>query len=201
MLHMAVAGTESRSPRAERARASIAEALLSLIDEGDLQPTANRIAERAGISLRLIYHHFGDLESLYLEASKIQLKRLLERFHPVSASLPYDERLAAFVEQRGSLYDWQTPVRRSAMINEHSSRTLQKARSLGSNAAQLEFEKTFATELAEIPDDQRRLALDTLAMVAGWPAWDELRRSGRTPEEAMAAMAFGITVLLGAHRT
>jgi AcrR family transcriptional regulator len=62
---MSVAGAEPRSPRAERARASIAEALLSLIDEGDLQPTANRIAERAGISLRLIYHHFGDLESLY----------------------------------------------------------------------------------------------------------------------------------------
>ena len=46
----------------ERARASIADALFSLLDEGELQPTATRIAERAGISLRLIYHHFGDLE-------------------------------------------------------------------------------------------------------------------------------------------
>jgi len=196
---MPVAGAEPRSPRAERARASIAEALLSLIDEGDLQPTANRIAERAGISLRLIYHHFGDLESLYREASRIQLKRLLERFVPVPPDLPFDERLTAFVEQRARLYEWQTPVRRSAMIMEHSSRTLQQARSFGRTAATLEFEKTFATEVAEIPDDRRQVTLDTLAMVAGWPAWDELRTSGRTVEEATAALAHGITVLLRAH--
>ncbi|MGZ4706647.1 MAG: TetR/AcrR family transcriptional regulator [Acidimicrobiales bacterium] len=196
---MPVAGAEPRSPRAERARASIAEALLSLIDEGDLQPTANRIAERAGISLRLIYHHFGYLESLYREASRIQLKRLLERFVPVPADLPYDERLAAFVQQRGRLYDWQTPVRHSAMINEHGSRTLQDARSWAMNAAHLEFERTFATEIAEIPDDQRQVTLDALAMVAGWPAWDELRMSGRTTEDATAAMAHGITVLLCGH--
>ena len=197
---MSVAGAEPRSPRAERARASIAEALLSLIDEGDLQPTANRIAERAGISLRLIYHHFGDLESLYREASRLQLKRLLERFVPVPPDLPYDERLAAFVDQRARLYEWQTPVRRSAMINEHGSRTLQQARSWGTAAAHAEFEKTFATEIAELPDDRRRVSLDALAMVTGWPAWDELRTSGRSVEEVTAAMSHGITVLLQARQ-
>ncbi len=56
-------------------------------------------------------------------------------------------------------------------------------------AAHLEFQKTFATEIAEIPDDQREVALDSLAMVAGWPAWDELRSSGRTVEQATAAMS------------
>jgi len=197
---MPVAGAEPRSPRAERARASIAEALLSLIDEGDLQPTANRIAERAGISLRLIYHHFGDLESLYKEASRIQLKRLLERYVPVPPDLPYDERLVAFADQRARIYEWQTPVRRSAMINEHGSRALQEARSWGMTAAQHEFQKTFATEIDEIPDDQREVTLDALAMVAGWPAWDELRSSGRTIEQATAAMSHAITVLLRTGR-
>ena len=57
----------------------IAEALLSLIDEGDLQPTANRIAERAGISLRVIYHHFGDLEALFREAAERETVRLISR--------------------------------------------------------------------------------------------------------------------------
>jgi AcrR family transcriptional regulator len=197
---MAVADAESRSPRAERARASIAEALLSLIDDGDLQPTANRIAERAGISLRLIYHHFGDLESLYQEASRIQLKRLLERYVPVPTDLPYDERLAAFLDQRARLYEWQTPVRRSAMINEHGSRTLQQARSWGTAAAHLEFERTFATEIAELPGETRQATIDALAMITGWPAWDELRTSGRSIEDVTAAMARGITVLLRAHR-
>ncbi len=197
---MPVAGAEPRSPRAERARASIAEALLSLIDEGDLQPTANRIAERAGISLRLIYHHFGDLESLYKEASRIQLKRLLERYVPVPPDLPYDERLAAFADQRARIYEWLTPVRRSAMINEHGSRALQEARSWGMTAAHLEFQRTFATEIAQIPEDQRAITLDVLSMVAGWAAWDELRTSGRSIDDATAALTHAITVLLRARR-
>jgi AcrR family transcriptional regulator len=198
---MPVAGAEPRSPRAERARASIAEALLSLIEEGDLQPTANRIAERAGISLRLIYHHFGDLESLYQEASRIQLERLLERFVPVPPDLPYDERLAAFADQRARIYEWQTPVRRSAMISEHGSRTLQEARSWGTSAAHHELQRTFATEITRIPDDERAITLDALAMVTGWPAWDELRTSGRSIEAATAAMSHAITVLLRTRRT
>lgn len=193
---MPVAGAEPRSPRAERARASIAEALLSLIGEGDLQPTANRIAERAGISLRLIYHHFGDLESLYQEASRVQFERLIARYVPVPPDLPYDERLAAFADQRARIFEWQTPVRRSAMINEHGSRTLQEARSWGTTAAYHELQRTFATEIAELPDDERAVTLDAMAMATGWPAWDELRTSGRSIEAATAAMAHAITVLL-----
>ena len=85
------------------------------------------------------------------------------------------------------------------MINEHGSKTLQQARSFGTTAAELEFEKAFATEIALIPGDRRQVTLNAIALLAGWPAWDELRTSGRTVEQATAAMAHGITVLLRAQ--
>ena len=41
---------DGRTVRAERTRQALVDALLSLLDEGQLQPTAERIAVRAGVS-------------------------------------------------------------------------------------------------------------------------------------------------------
>ena len=115
---MSVTDAGPRTARAERTRIAIADALLSLIDEGDLQPTATRIAERAGISLRLIYHHFGDLEALFHEASRARDGPTPGPGAPGARSTcPFAERLDAFVEQRCSLLEWMTPVCRAAALH------------------------------------------------------------------------------------
>ena len=46
------AHVDGRLGRGTRARTAVVDALLDLIEEGDLRPTAPRIAERAGVSLR-----------------------------------------------------------------------------------------------------------------------------------------------------
>jgi TetR/AcrR family transcriptional regulator, regulator of autoinduction and epiphytic fitness len=49
---------DGRVARAERSRRAIVAAHLALIDEGDLRPTGERIAERAGVSLRSLWTNF-----------------------------------------------------------------------------------------------------------------------------------------------
>ena len=70
------------------------------------------------------------------------------------------------------------------MINEHGSADAAAGPLVGhGRRPTLEFEKMFATEIAEIPDDRaRRSTLDALAMVDRLAGWDELRTSGRTVE-------------------
>src|ERR1044072_5768679 len=63
------AATDGRSARAARTRDAVVEALLSLLDEGNLRPTARQVAERAGVSLRSVYVHFDDLEDLFTAAA------------------------------------------------------------------------------------------------------------------------------------
>ena len=55
---------DGRTVRAERTRQALVDALLSLLDEGQLQPTAERIAVRAGVSERSVFQHFPDREAL-----------------------------------------------------------------------------------------------------------------------------------------
>lgn len=56
---------DGRTARAERTRNAIVDAHLALIDEGDLNPTGERIAERAGISPRTLWTNFKDMETLF----------------------------------------------------------------------------------------------------------------------------------------
>src|SRR5208282_909869 len=62
-----LARLDGRLARSARTRHAVVDALLDLLGEGDLRPTAARIADRAGVSLRLVFHHFDDLEAIYSE--------------------------------------------------------------------------------------------------------------------------------------
>src|SRR5438477_2779518 len=86
---------DGRLLRSERARAAVVDALLALIEEGNLKPTAPQIAERAGVSLRLVFHHFRDLDDLFITAAERHISRVLPTVHPAPTTGPLPERLEA----------------------------------------------------------------------------------------------------------
>jgi TetR/AcrR family transcriptional regulator, regulator of autoinduction and epiphytic fitness len=189
--------TDGRTARAVKTRAVIVDALLELLDEGDLQPPANRIAERAGISLRLIYHHFGDLEALFRAAAARQAERMVEIFDPVPTGLPLEERIPAFVEQRSSILEWLTPVRRASLLHEPFSEELTKARDALTEIAETQVRELLGEAMTALPEHEKATATAALNAVTSWSFWDSLRVSGRSIEEARAAMLYAVTKLLG----
>ena len=70
------ASVDGRTARALRTREAIVDACISLVDEGVLKPTAPRIAERAGVSVRSVFQHFDDLESLFAMVAERVVGRL-----------------------------------------------------------------------------------------------------------------------------
>src|SRR5262252_4637374 len=100
-----LAALDGRIARGARARAAIADALLSLIERGDLRPSAARIAERAGVSLRSVFQHYNDVESLFAAAAARQTERLAPLVGEVPDKGPLARRLDAFVRARVRLLD------------------------------------------------------------------------------------------------
>ena len=196
MVAMTVTDAVARSPRAERTRDAIADALLSLLEEGDLQPTATRIAERAGISLRLIYHHFSDLEELFQVLARREGERMVQRVEPVPADLPFEERLDRFVDQRARVLEWLTPVCRAGVLHEPFSEALRNARDAGAALAEREILRVFATELEPYRPAERQARVDALAASTGWAGWNAVRVSGRSVERARAAMRRTVRAVL-----
>jgi AcrR family transcriptional regulator len=179
---------DGRTARAVRTRAAIVDALLELLEEGDLQPTANRIAERAGISLRLIYHHFGDLEALFQAVAARQAERVAEHFEPIADGLALDERLDAFVKHRTAILEWLTPVRRASLLQEPFSEELSLARDAMYEIGRQQVLSLFGDDLDALPTDERDPAKAAFVAISSWSFWDALRVSGLSIDEARAAV-------------
>jgi len=180
---------DGRVARGARTRLALAEAMISLIEEGDPQPTARRIAARAGVSLRLVFHHFEDLESVLREAVAIQEQRHWRRLVPVPAALPLAERIATVVRQRVAVFDAVAPVRRSARLLEHSSATVASETARARTALRLQLRVTFAPELDRLPAAAARSALDALDVALSWETWEQVDRLGRSPAACRRTMA------------
>jgi TetR/AcrR family transcriptional regulator of autoinduction and epiphytic fitness len=172
MLSPADVHTDGRLARGARARGAVVVALLDLLEAGDPKPTAPRIAERAGVSLRTVFHHFADLETLYATAAEEQMARIRHLVARVPADGPLAARLDGFVRQRVRLLEAITPVRRAAVRSEALSpelgRHLARVRALG----RAEVRRVFARELRGDGRQEREAAL---AAAASWSTWEALR--------------------------
>lgn len=180
---------DGRLARGDRTRRALAEALLALLEDGEPRPTARQVADRAGVSLRLVFHHFEDMEAVLHSAVAIQVERHWSRLQPVEPGLPLAERVTRLVRQRAALYEAIAPVRRAAALVEPSSPTVSGELSHARRRLRAELADVFAPELASA-GAKRPQVLDMLDVAAAWESWDQLRRRmGRGPAAARRLMA------------
>ena len=85
--------TDGRLLRSERSRELIADALYELLQEGDIEPSAQKIADRAGVGIRTVFRLFSDMDALYATVNaRLEFETApLLRDHPREGSL-LDER-------------------------------------------------------------------------------------------------------------
>jgi AcrR family transcriptional regulator len=190
---------DGRLARAQRTRAAIVDALLSLLDEGAGPVNAARIAERAGISIRLIYHHFGDLESLFRAVAERQAARIAALSAPIDPGLPFDERLDRLLDQRIAVLDLLTPVRRAVLLHETCSNAIQEAQRRLRTGGRLQVLHTFGAELDRVPIDQRALLANAAEGALAWGFWNDLGVADLPPAEARATVRCVLVALLGPH--
>ncbi len=170
-----VTAADGRVARGQRSRDAVAEALMELLREGDIRPTAARVAERAGVSLRLVHHHFKDREALFVAAMDRQREHLEPYVQPVPTDRPLAERLGAFVKNRASLFEVMGPVRRAGMTEEPHSPIVHASLSAIRAVKRNQVEQVFEPELAARSGAARADLLAAACTAASWSAWEELR--------------------------
>ncbi len=189
---------DGRTVRAERTRQALVDALFGLLEEGELRPTAERIAERAGVSERSVFQHFRDREALVEAVSHQQYERVIREVEPVDASLPLAERLDAFVTQRARLLEQVSPVVRAGRLFEHESDVAAGWLTTARSAAANEVERVFRRELQRAEAGERAVLLAALVSAGSWAAWEGYRVHQRLgTERARAAMRTTLGALLG----
>jgi AcrR family transcriptional regulator len=190
---------DGRAARSYRARLALAAALLDLLNEGVERPTAVQIAERAGVSLRLVFHHFEDLEAIYASAGDLQLERVRALNKPVDPTLPFEERLAAFLRIRARVFEYLSPVRRASLRLETSSAEISHRLRQAHQLARDHTLNAFAGEIVATPPGQRAVVVTALDSITSWELWEFLRsrselsvkQAGRIVERMVRALLIG----------
>jgi TetR/AcrR family transcriptional regulator of autoinduction and epiphytic fitness len=180
---------DGRRARRHRSRDLAVDAMLDLLGEGVLRPTAQQVAERAGVSLRSIFRIFDDVESLNAAAAARQLARIRHLFVDVVATGALRDRVDAMVEINTRLYEAIAPVRRAALRAAPESPALQEQLARARGWQRAEVERVFATELATAPG----ASVAAVELAFSFEAWDQLR-SGQGLPVARAAAAVRGTV-------
>lgn len=187
---------DGRTARAERTRAAIVEAHLALIGEGDLRPTGERIAERAGISLRALWTNFKDMEALFAASGQRLAEVQAVEFRPVSPSLPLPQRVEEFCIQRAKMLEILSPCAKAARLREPFSAQLRQNKVKAIGLVRDEIETLFAAELALAGDDREQLLL-SLTVASTYSAWAMMRDElGLDVAAARGAMTRTVTALL-----
>jgi len=188
---------DGRTARALRTREAIVDASIALVDEGDLRPTAPRIAERAKVSVRSVFQHFDDLEGLYAAVGDRLVERLSHVRLSIDSDMPAGDRITEVVRQRAILLEAITPVRRAATVHAPFSREVRKRLQAGHDFLRSELELSFADELAAFGDGERIVVLDALDTALSWSSWDNLRTlNSRSQDEARAVLVRIVKAIL-----
>jgi len=195
------APVDGRAARAAKTRNAIADALLDLLAEGRMRPTAKEIAERAGVSVRSVYVHFDDLEDLHCVSATRFLRRVAPMLEPVAVVGSVEDRAYALVRQRGRLYAESGAIGRATRLHAESSRTLERILRDGRNRSRAELERVFALELAPMPEPDRNRVVALLDALCGPETWETVHvRHGLDVESSTRCIADAIVVHLDGTR-
>jgi AcrR family transcriptional regulator len=164
--------------RGERTRQRIAEAALALLEENEHPPTAKEIATRAGVSHRLLFHHFKDLESLLGLVAALQVDRFRAEVAEVPPHLPLAERVERTVRHRAALYESTGHLGSNVSALSGRLQTVAEGVAHAHGMLRARLEHTFGEELeaAGRRAGERLGAIDT---AVSWHVWDYLQRVNR----------------------
>jgi TetR/AcrR family transcriptional regulator, regulator of autoinduction and epiphytic fitness len=179
----------------EQAHESILSAYIDLIRGGVPLPTARETAAHAGLSLRVVFNHFPDLQTLRLAAFKRAQAESSEFF---SANVPprgtAAERIAHFVESHTRRLELVAPFHRAAAMIEATDPQATDAMRRARNSAARDLETTLGPTLAGLSPEQRRALLTRLHMVCSWESWNFLRAHYRLPAARARAVVIDVAL-------
>jgi AcrR family transcriptional regulator len=112
---------DGRRRRGNTSRARIVDAMLKLMREGTVTPGAAKVAELAGVSLRTVFRHFEEMDSLYKEIAESIQARVLPAFFRPYVSDSWRDRLFEMVDRRIELYEAILPFKISGDLRRYQS--------------------------------------------------------------------------------
>jgi len=187
--------TDGRIQRSERSRTSIVQAILELIGEGSLSPTAQQVAERADVGVRTVFRHFSDMETLFATMNDRLVAEVDSLFVEKVQTGPYEHRVDGLIDRRMTIFGTLAPYVRSSTLQRWRSTFLQTEHERMIRVMRRDL-RCWLPEVESVPVD----VADALEMILSFEAWNRLRVDQRLGLRRTAlALRRSVLDLMRAH--
>lgn len=170
---------DGRRRRGQDSRARIVQAMLDLVREGHVSPSAELVASRADVGLRTVFRHFKDLESLYREMSGVIEAELLALADTPFKAAAWRDRVLELVERRGWAYERIAPFKRASEVHRHQSSVLALDNARLVAGAREILKRELPAQLAGVRD-----LFEAIDLLLSFDAWRRLRQEQNLSVEA-----------------
>lgn len=186
-----IAQIDGRRQRADANRRRIAQAMIELVRAGEVAPSADEVAEHAGVGRRTVFRLFNDMDGVYREMHAVMVERLQPIFSAPFASRTWRERVDELIERRAKVFEDMLPVKTAAEAHRHRSAFLQKGHR---TLTRLQREMLQSVLPANFAGER----LEALDLTLSFEAWRRLRQEQRLPaKQAIAVWRYMLRAMLG----
>ncbi|MBS0538779.1 MAG: TetR/AcrR family transcriptional regulator [Proteobacteria bacterium] len=187
--------TDGRNRRAAETRRKVIEAAKAMITETSVAPTVVGVAKRADVSVRSVFQHFGDVESLFVTVVDSVSKDLVVP-PETPETLPLAARVDTFTRNMAQLYEQIVPLRVAAGQFVGHPGLIERGLVIQNGLRDAAF-RAFDHEFAALSEAEKEALADAIVAALSLDAWVALRRQQNLSfERAVAAWRLTLGALL-----
>ena len=161
---------DGRKHRSQKSQMLIVNAMLELVAKGNLEPSADQIAEIAKVGRRSVFRHFSDMDTLYREMNNSITATMGSIVQQPFLAADWRGQVLELVDRRAVGFEKMKPFLLAGQVHRHRSAFLKTAHA--------QFVGILRNILmAILPKDAARDAVlvEALDMLLSFESWNRLR--------------------------
>jgi len=161
---------DGRKHRSQKSRQRIVNAMLELVARGNVEPSADQIAEIASVGRRSVFRHFQDMDALYREMAYSIAAAMGSAVRENFLAADWRGRVLEMVDRRAQAFETLKPFLHAGQVHRHRSAFLK--------ASHAGFVGTLRQILLDVlPNDTAAdvVMVDALDLLLGFESWHRLR--------------------------
>jgi AcrR family transcriptional regulator len=161
---------DGRKHRSQKSQARIVNAMLELVAEGNLAPSADQIADIAKVGRRSVFRHFKDMDTLYREITDNIAATMGSIVQQPFTAADWRGKVLELVDRRAMGFERMKPFLLAGQIHRHRSEFLKLSH--GQFVAMLR-----AILLGILPKEAagNSVLVEALDMLLSFESWSRLR--------------------------
>lgn len=166
--------------------------MLELVRAGETKPSADQVAEAAGVGRRTVFRLFDDMEGVYREMHAEMTSRLAPMFAAPFAATTWRARVDELIDRRARMFEEMLPIKTAADAHRYASEFLQNEHR---KITKLQRNTMLAVLPQSITSQTDRV--NALELMLSFEAWRRLRLEQKlSTKQAIATLRFMAQALL-----